>query len=210
MHEGKEYSGILFSPDGEEWFDRLHEGALIKAARISPCQDERYLGEYKGTALPLAQQHLDAMSVEPVAKQSAIDMQDMPGILREAASMIEALLASADSQNTAEIDSKVESLPPAFRSWSQWASVISKVICENTRFQSEPFSALTLNAYLSSCFDDFWDGDLIKLKRGTPRWTAMVTRALSHLLETNFIERVPGTQKHYQTTKETLSMSPSA
>jgi hypothetical protein len=205
LHEGKEYSGILFSPDGEEWFEHLEEGTLVKATRVGPCQDERYMGEYKGTALPIAQQHLEAVAAKPVINQIIIDIADMPNVLREAAGMIEVLLAAINKQHIDQVEDKTETLPPAFRSWSEWANVVRQVIRENVRFQSEPFSALTLNAYISSCFNDFLIGDLVKLKRGTPRWTAMVTRALSHLLETNFIERVPGTQKHYQVTEETLA-----
>jgi hypothetical protein len=205
LHEGKEYSGILFSPDGEEWFEHLEEGTLVKATRVGPCQDERYMGEYKGTALPVAQQHLDTVAAKPAVNQIIIDIADMPNVLREAASMIEVLLAAINKERVDQVEEKAEIQPPAFRSWSQWADVISQIIGQNTRFQTEPFSALTLNAYISSCFNDFWEGDLVKLKRGTPRWQQMVTKAISHLLECSFIERVPGTQKHYQVTPDTLA-----
>jgi hypothetical protein len=38
LHDGKEYMGILFAPDGEEWFEEVAKDTLIKACRISPLR----------------------------------------------------------------------------------------------------------------------------------------------------------------------------
>lgn len=203
LHDGKEYSGILFAPDGEEWFANLTEGALVKACRVSPCEDERYKGEYKGTALPLEQQSLD-MVWEPVKTETVlIDMSNMPNVLREAASMIELLLALVNKEPEQKPKEEVlRDLP--FRSSVQWADEIVKIIGANRNFQSKPFSAISLNAYMESCFNDFWEGDLLKLSTGI-RWRRMITPALVRLMDCSFIERVPGTQKHYQVTEDTLA-----
>ena len=37
-----------------------------------------------------------------------------------------------------------------------------------------------------------------------PRWRPMVTAALAELIKCSFIERMPGTKKHYRITKETF------
>jgi hypothetical protein len=203
LHDGNEYSGILFAPDNEEWLANVSEGTLIKACRISPCEDEKYKGEYKGTALPLEQQSLD-MVWQPVKTETVlIDMSNMPNVLREAASMIELLLALANKEPEESLEEKSTSSLP-FRSSSQWADEIVKIIGANLNFQSKPFSAISLNAYIESCFNDFWEGDLLKLNTGI-RWRRMITPALARLMDCSFIERVPGTQKHYQVTEDTLA-----
>jgi hypothetical protein len=203
IHDGQEYSGILFAPGNEEWFEGLQEGTLIKACRISPCEDEKYKGEYKGTALPLEQQSLE-MLWEPVKTETVlIDMTNMPNVLREAASMIELLLALVN-QNPEQKPKEKAAKDLPFRSSVQWADEIVKIIGANRNFQSKPFSAISLNAYIESCFDNFLEGDLLKLGTGV-RWRRMITPALARLMDCSFIERVPGTQKHYQVTEETLA-----
>lgn len=203
LHEGKEYSGILFAPDGEEWFANLTEGALVKACRVGPCMDERYKGEHKGTAVPLEQQPLDMVWTPVKTEAVMVDMSDMPNVLREAASMIELLLTLVNKGPEQKLKEETPKDLP-FRSSAQWADEIVKIIGANHNFQSKPFSAISLNAYIESCFNDFWEGDLLKLNTGI-RWRRMVTQALGRLMDCSFIERVPGTQKHYQVTENTLA-----
>ena len=55
----------------------------------------------------------------------------------------------------------------------------------------------------------FGYGDLEKMSKGenqlaAPRWRPMVTAALAELIKCSFIERMPGTKKHYRITKETF------
>jgi hypothetical protein len=202
LHDGNEYSGILFAPDGEEWFANLTEGALVKACRVGPCEDERYKGEYKGTALPLEQQSLDMVWTPVKTEAVIIDMSNMPNVLREAASMIELLLALVNKEPEQKLKEEAPKDLP-FRSSVQWANEIVKIIGANRNFQSKPFSAISLNAYIESCFNDFWEGDLLKLNTGI-RWRRMITPALARLMDCGFIERVSGTQKHYQVTQDTL------
>jgi hypothetical protein len=83
LHDGKEYMGILFAPDGEEWFEEVAKDTLIKACRISPCDNERYPGEYKGTALPLNQQPLEVVYTPVKTESVVIDMSLMPVYLRK-------------------------------------------------------------------------------------------------------------------------------
>jgi len=200
LHNDKEYPGILFPSDNEEWFADIPEDALIKVHRISPCNDERYPDEYKGTALPLEQQSLET----PVKAEAAVvDMSKMPFLLREAATMIEMLLAIADKEQTAPLPQPTKSDAP-YRSPNQWTDEIIEIICSNENFKTKPFSAIGLNAYMESCFDDFWEGDLVMLENRS-RWRSRVSVALSKLLTRNFIERVPGTQKHYQITQQTIN-----
>jgi hypothetical protein len=205
LHEGIEYSGILFSPDGEEWFDKLEDGMIINATRIAPCQDERYAGEYKGTALSFDQQKLPFTLDQTEKSQCSIDLIDMPALLREAANKIEMLLDISKNQQAKESPAIQQKTDPEFRGFMQWADVITDIIARNSRFQTEPFSVLTLNAYIFACFNDFWEGDLVKMHNNVPRWQRMISRAIAHLLDVDFIERVPGTQKHYQVTQDTLA-----
>lgn len=197
----KEYSGILFAPDGEEWFDQLTEGALIKACRVSPCGDEKYPGEYKGTALPLDEQPPDIMCTPVNTKAILVDMTNYPALLREAASMIEMLLALTNQTPASQPQEQVKK-KLRYRSTSQWADEIVKIIGANNTFQVKPFSALSFNSYMDHCFSDFWEGDLELIKSG-PRWRQQVSSALRKLVECNFIEHYPGVQKHYRVTEDT-------
>lgn len=210
LHEGQEYSGILWAPDNGEWLADIPEGTILKARNIGPCQDQRYKGEYKGTALPLEQQSLQICNKTEPPKEDQplliIDMADMPNVLREAASMIEMLLAivNKSAEKQAFLSVKQKPVNPPFRSSNQWADEIAKIIGANRNFQIKPFSAISLNAYIETCFDDFWEGDLYVVKNGA-RWRLQVSAALKKLVDSRFIERVPGTQKHYQVTQDTLT-----
>jgi hypothetical protein len=206
LHDGKEYMGILFTPDGEEWFEKVAKDTLIKACRISPCDNERYPGEYKGTALPLNQQPLEVVYTPVKTESVVIDMSLMPVYLREAAATIEALLAASNKAPAEQTQEQVKKRLP-YRSVPQWADVIIKIIRVNKTFQAKPFSALSFNGYLDHYFNDFWEGDLEVIKNG-PRWRQQVSSTLRKLVDVKFIEHAPGAQKHYQLTAETLATPP--
>lgn len=197
----QEYSGIIFAPDGEEWFENLTEGALIKACRVSPCGDEKYPGEYKGTALPLDEQSLDIMYTPVNTKAILVDMTNYPALLREAASMIEMLLALTNQAPAVEPKRETQKKLP-YRSVDQWTDEIVKIIGANNTFQIKPFSALSFNGYLEHQFNDFWEGDLEMLKSGA-RWRTQTSSALRKLVECNFIE-CTAMKKHYKVTQHTL------
>jgi hypothetical protein len=197
----QEYSGILFAPDGEEWFQSLTEGALIKACRVSPCEDEKYLGEYKGTALPLGEQSPDIMWNPVKTETILIDMTNTPALLREAACMIEMLLALTNQAPAVEQKKETQKKLP-YRSVDQWTDEIVKIIGANNTFQIKPFSALSFNGYLEHQFNDFWQGDLEMIKSGA-RWRTQTSSALRKLVECNFIE-CTAMKKHYKVTQHTL------
>jgi hypothetical protein len=199
--DGQEYSGILFAPDDEEWFENVTEGALIKACRVSPCEDEKYQGEYKGTALPLDQQSLEVLYAPVKTESAVIDMSLMPVYLREAAATIEALLAASNKVPAEQPQSQAKKKLP-YRSINQWADEIVKIIGANNTFQVKPFSALSFNGYMDHYFNDFWEGDLEVIKSGV-RWKQQVSSALRKLAECSFIEHTM--QKHYQVTADTLA-----
>ena len=203
LHDGKEYMGILFSPDGEEWFEEVAKDTLIKACRISPCDNEKYPGEYKGTALPLDQQSLEMLYTPIKTESVVIDMSLMPVYLREAAAVIEALLAASKEVPAAQQQEQAQKKLP-YRSINQWADEIVKIIGANNTFQVKPFSALSFNGYMDHYFNDFWEGDLEVIKNG-PRWRQQVSSALRKLVDCSFIEHTPGMQKHYQVTVDTLA-----
>ena len=199
--DGQEYSGILFAPDDEEWFENVTEGALIKACRVSPCEDEKYQGEYKGTALPLDQQSLEVLYAPVKTESVVIDMSLMPVYLREAAATIEALLAASSKTPAPQPQEQLQRKLP-YRSINQWADEIVKIIGANNTFQVKPFSALSFNGYMDHYFNDFWEGDLEVIKSGV-RWKQQVSSALRKLAECSFIEHTM--QKHYQVTADTLA-----
>ena len=203
LYDGKEYMGILFPPDGEAWFEEVAKDTLIKACRISPCDNEKYPGEYKGTALPLGQQSLEVQYTPVKTESVVIDMLLMPVYLREAAATIEALLAASNKKPVEEPAKPIEKSAP-FRSRAQWEVIVKDAILENKRFWLQPFSTLAINSYIDACFDDFWQGDLLENSLGKIRWRTQVTAVIANLIHSRFIERVPGTQKHYQVTEQTL------
>jgi hypothetical protein len=201
LYDGKEYMGILFPPDGEAWFEEVARDTLIKACRISPCDNEKYPGEYKGTALPLGQQSLEVLYTPVKTESVVIDMSLMPVYLREAAATIEALLAAANKAPTEQPQEQAQKRLP-FRSKALWEGIVRDIILENKRFCLQPFSTLSINSYIDACFDDFWEGD-VQLIAGKVRWRAQITSAISSLIAYQIIERVPGMQKHYQITEKT-------
>ena len=200
-HGSKEYMGILFAPDGEAWFEGLEKGTLIKACRISPCDNEKYPGEYKGTALPLERQLLDIVWNPVKTETILIDMTNTPALLREAACMIEMLLALTNQAPAAEPKKETQKKLP-YRSVDQWTNEIIQIISANNTFQVKPFSALSFNGYLEHQFNDFWEGDLEMVKSGA-RWRTQTSSALRKLVESNFIE-CTAMRKHYRVTQHTL------
>jgi len=203
LHDGKEHKGILFAPDGEQWFEGVAQDTLIKACRISPCNNEKYPGEYKGTALPLNQQPLEMLYTPVKTESVVIDMSLMPVYLREAAAAIETLLAASNKTPALQPQEQVQRKLP-YRSINQWADEIVKIIGANNTFQVKPFSALSFNGYMDHYFNDFWEGDLVVIKNG-PRWRQQISSALRRLVDCSFIEHTPGMQKHYQVTADTLA-----
>ena len=199
--DGQEYSGILCAPDDEEWFENVTEGTLIKACRVSPCEDEKYQGEYKGTALPLDQQSLEMLYTPVKTESVVIDMSLMPVYLREAAATIEALLAASNKAPAEQTQEQTQKRLP-FRSKALWEGIVRDIILKNKRFYIQPFSTLSINSYIDACFNDFWEGDL-QLIAGKVRWRAQITSAISSLIAYEIIERVPGMQKHYRVTEKT-------
>ena len=202
IHDGKEYSGILFAADSDgDWLANVADNALIKAHKISPCDIEPYLGEYKGQALPLEQQSLD-IAWNPVKTETIlIDMTNTPALLREAACMIEMLLALTNQAPTVEPKKETQK-KLSYRSVDQWTNEIIQIIRANNTFQVKPFSALSFNGYLEHQFNDFWEGDLEMVKSGA-RWRTQTSSALRKLVESNFIE-CTAMRKHYRVTQHTL------
>jgi len=233
LHEKQELKGIIFSPDNEDWFQNLQPDSIVKAEKISPCTHPNYQGEYKGAAIPLAKQDSNLLLFEPnslpcdkwypwVNEHAQRSINQLPDVLREAANNIEALItANWKMQNDVlflkrQIKQKEPEIKPnevkvaaPFRSKQQWTDIVVRIITTNEKFLLNPFSGLALNAYIDACFNDFWDGDLEKMSKGenqlaAPRWRPMVTAALAELIKCSFIERMPGTKKHYRITKETF------
>lgn len=201
LYDGKEYKGILFPSEGEEWFEDVEKDALLKACRISPCHDERYPGQYKGTALPLDQQSLEIVYTPVETESVVIDMLLMPLYLRQAAATIETLLAAANKTPAEQPQKQAQKKLP-FRSKALWEGIVRDIILKNKRFCIQPFSTLSINSYIDACFNDFWEGDL-QLIAGKVRWRAQITSAISSLIAYEIIERVPGMQKHYRVTEKT-------
>lgn len=201
VYNGMTYEGIIFSPDKQEWFTKLRPGQIVKAHRVGPCADPAYEGQYKGTALPIDQQ-VPGLLQDEVRQTVPDDVAKMPELLRDAANVIESLLFQISHVQKAQQQTVVEE--PPFRGAQEWAQIISRIIAQNPKFYEDAFSAVTMNAYLEACFDDFWEGDLTKMRMKLPRWRRMVSRALQILCDCDFIEKVPGMVMYYRITKQTL------
>jgi hypothetical protein len=117
---------------------------------------------------------------------------------------IEALLSTANkSRQSKTLQSRLTKNVP-FRSLAEWKSIVIDTIKENKRFHLQKFSTLNINSHIETCFNDFWEGDLLERPQGKVRWKTQVTAAVSALLKCNFIARVPGMHKHYQVPQDTL------
>ena len=201
VYNGMTYEGIIFSPDKQEWFAKLRPGQIVKACRVGPCADPAYEGQYKGTALPIEQQ-MPGLLQEEIRQMVPDDVAKMPELLRDAANVIESLLFQISHVQKAQ-EQKIND-EPQYRSSQEWAQIISRIIANNPKFYEGAFSAVTMNAYLEACFEDFWEGDLIKMHKQLPRWRRMVSRGLQILCDCDFIEKVPGMVMYYRITKQTL------
>ena len=188
FHEGKQYRGIVFGPDNEDWLKDVPSGTLIKTQRVRSCTNPDYPGELMGDALPLQHQSLNRKMIN-------ISYDDLPNVLRTAASMIESFNQKqfTKDKNPAPIK---KDLP--FRSKAQWAEIIKNTIIQTEKLQRSPFSTLFLSAYLSANFQDFWPGDIEVRGNGYPRWQITLSRAVSLLVKDGFIHKHPKGKYHYQ------------
>ena len=198
LYNNREYPGIVFAPDNENWFEDLAPGPVIKTKRVEPGKHPDFPGDLKGDALRLAQQQeLTPAQSNPLAT--------LPELLRQAADLIEQLTGQVVQT------SPVEPLKPdlKFRSLPEWVNTIEPILITVPAFH-KAFSCIMLNAYLETMFDDFWPGDHVELKKGSkgsprPRWKESTTKALPILLENGVIQRVKGTSRHFELTESTRS-----
>ena len=188
FHEGKQYRGIVFGPDNEDWLKDVPSGTLIKTQRVRSCTNPDYPGEFMGDALPLQHQSLNPKMID-------VSYDDLPNILRTAANMIESFNQKQPVKHDCPAPIK-EDL--RYRNSAQWAEIIKETIKKTEKFQTSPFSTLLLNAYLSANFDDFWPGDVELKANGYPRWQAIFSRAVCSLVKDGFILNIPGKKYHYQ------------
>ena len=192
LYNNREYPGIVFAPDNENWFEDLAPGTVNKTKRVEPGKHPDFPGDLKGDALRLAQQQeLTPAPSNPLAT--------LPELLRQAADLIEQLtgqVAQTSPTEPAKPDLK-------YRTQQDWANVIESILI-TVSVVHKAFSAIMLNAYIESTFHDFWPGDTSQLKKG-PRWKAATTRALSVLLDYGTIQRIKGTSHHYELTESTRS-----
>jgi hypothetical protein len=192
LYNNREYPGIVFAPDNENWFEDLVPGTVIKTKRVEPGKHPDFPGDLKGDALRLAQQQeLTPTPSDPLAT--------LPELLRQAADLIEQLTGQV--AQTSPIELAKPDLK--YRTQQDWANIIESILMTVPVFH-KAFSAIMLNAYIESTFDDFWPGDISQLKKG-PRWKAATTRALSVLLDYGTIQRIKGTSHHYELTESTRS-----
>ena len=167
-------------------------GTVIKTKRVEPGKHPDFPGDLKGDALRLAQQQeLTPAPSNPLAT--------LPELLRQAADLIEQLTGQV--AQTSPIELAKPDLK--YRTQQDWANIIESILMTVPVFH-KAFSAIMLNAYIESTFDDFWPGDISQLKKG-PRWKAATTRALSVLLDYGTIQRIKGTSHHYELTESTRS-----
>jgi hypothetical protein len=202
LHNNREYPGIIFGPDNEDWFEDLEPGTVIQARSVKQGKHPDYPGDLKGDALRLAQQQeLTPTPPDPLAT--------LPELLRQAANLIEKLSSQSTQVNQPSQVAHSKTFKPKlkFRSQSDWADIIESIIMTVPSFQ-KGFSSITLNAYIESTFDDFWPGDIAETgtsSRKVLRWRPMACRALAMLLDYGTIQRIQGTTYHYQLTESTRS-----
>jgi hypothetical protein len=202
LHNNREYPGIIFGPDNEDWFEDLEPGTVIQARSVKQGKHPDYPGDLKGDALRLAQQQeLTPTPSDPLAT--------LPELLRQAANLIEKLSNKSTQVDETSQISHPETFKPKLKSRSQgdWANIIESIIMTVPSFQ-KGFSSITLNAYIESTFDDFWPGDIAETgtsARKVLRWRPMAGRALVMLLDYGIIQRIQGTTYHYELTESTRS-----
>ena len=208
LYNNREYPGIVFAPDNEDWFEDLIPGTVIKTKRVQVGKHPDFPGDLKGDALRLAQQQ----ELTPTPSDL---LATLPELLRQAANLIEHF-GTQSIQNNQPIQvhkpeqiSQPKTFEPKlkFRSQSDWADIIESIIMTVPSFQ-KGFSSITLNAYIESTFDDFWPGDIAETgtsSRKVLRWRPAAHRALAMLLDYGTIERIKGTTYHYQLTDSARS-----
>ena len=210
LYNNREYPGIIFGPDNEDWFEDLEPGTVIQARSVKQGKHPDYPGDFKGDALRLAQQQeLSPALSNPLAT--------LPEMLRQAANLIEELSSLVQQKNQSKeinhseqiIQVKPTTPKLKHRSHYEWIDIIEQILLTVPVFQ-KAFSSLMLNAYIESTFDDFWPGDVVELKgnKGGPsraRWKQIVSRAIPVLLHSEIIQRIQGTTYHYELTESTRS-----
>lgn len=201
VYDDQEHPGVIFAPNQKEWFNRLLYGQVVKACRVGPCKDPSYVGQLMGTAKPIEEQD-DSYESDLIETPSSpgVDFAEIPDMLRKAADAIEALNKHISSLQKQKQQQAQE---PTYRSAQEWAQIISRVIGSNPSFREKPFSGIAINAFLDAWFNDFWEGDLLPMHKGLPRWRRMTSNALQILVDCNFLEKLPGHDKFYRLTKET-------
>lgn len=211
LYEGIEYQGIIFSEGNETWFKDIKSGTVVKAEGIKPSKYSQYAGQYLGRISALnSQPNLQPRSVfdkENITQGSEESYYSyLVRLLREAADVVEDAFSIVPKQNIVEEVAAKTQVPVKlkYKGFDEWAVIIKSMIIDVDRFNTLPFSVLTLNAHIDSSYKDWDEGDLENLVSGV-RWRAMVSKAIPILLECNFIERMPGTKKHYRLTKEALA-----
>jgi hypothetical protein len=209
LYEGIEYQGIIFSEGNEIWFKDIESGTVVKAEGIKPSKYSQYAGQYLGRISPLnLQPNLQLKKHKKIAAQGSEEpyFSFLVRLLRESADIFEDAFSRAPKQNIVEEVATKTQVPVKlkYKGSDEWAAIIRFIILKTDRFNKLPFSVLTLNAHIDSSYKDWDEGDLENLICGA-RWRTMVSKAITILLECNFIERMPGTKKHYRLTKETLA-----
>lgn len=206
LHEKKEYIGIIFSQDNEHWLKDVPPGTLIKAERIRPCTYPDYAGQYMGSTLCFNSQPNGIIPSILEPQNNEFCTSSLVELLRSAADQLERLQPKAIEINEIkEVPAKIKSpVKLKYKRSEDWKVIIKNMIETSDKLNSQEFSGISLNAYIDMWYKDWEEGDLEMLSSG-PRWKIMVHSAVMNLLNCNFIERVPGTKKHYQLAKETLA-----
>ena len=206
LHEGKRYEGIIFSQDNEYWLKDVPVGSTIKAERIRPCTYPEHFGQYMGSTLCFNSQPNGIIPNILEPQNNEFYTSSLIQLLRSAADQLERLQPKILETNQIKKEpTKIQApVKLQYKRSDEWATIIKKIVTEIDRFTTKPFSGISLNAYIDASYTDWEEGDLEMLSSG-PRWKIMVHSALMNLLEYNFIEKVPGTKKHYRLIQDSLA-----
>ena len=210
LHEGIEYQGIIFSEGNETWFKNIEPGTVINAEGIRPSKYSQYAGQYLGRVSALNSQ-LNLQSRSVTEKIYNIQGSEEPyfsylvRLLREAADIIEDAFPKVPKLDKVEkVVVKTETpIKLKYKRSDEWETIIKKIIMKSDSLRTKPFSGISLNAYIDASYTDWEEGDLEMLTNAL-RWKTMVGVALANLLQCNFVEREPGTKKHYRVTQDAL------
>lgn len=209
LHDNKEYRGIVFSQDNENWLKNVSPGAIVKVTDISPCGYAKYAGQYMGKAYAVETSDLintqNNENILPFLTNGNSYSSYIVSLLRLAANTIERILSEASERNKVE-KVVVKTKTPVklkYKRSDEWETIIKKIVMESDSLRTKPFSGISLNAYIDASYTDWEEGDLEMLTHAL-RWKTMVGVALANLLQCNFVEREPGTKKHYRVTQDAL------